>query len=81
MPEGKIYCGYAKEKTFDGGGSVVNVTLNLTELNKQFKEYGFDSKKECNEMIKICLTKRFEPDRYGNTHVVTVDTWKPDNNG
>jgi hypothetical protein len=69
----KIFCGNGKEK-FDG--DMISVTLNVDELAKSFKDYGFttDAGKR---MIKVNVCKGRNVDQYGNTHYVTIDTWKP----
>jgi hypothetical protein len=69
----KIFCGNGKEK-FDG--DMISVTLNVDELAKSFNDYGFttDAGKR---MIKVNVCKGRNVDQYGNTHYVTIDTWKP----
>jgi len=72
----KIYVGNGKEKTFDNGGSIINVTLDVDDLAKAFKEYGWTTPGQ-KRKIKVNVSKGRELDQYGNTHYVVVDTWKP----
>ena len=72
-----IYCGSGKEKFFPDGGSVIQVSLTLNDLKAHFDAYGFtaDSGKK---ILKLKIGKRREVGKYGETHTVEVDTWKPD---
>lgn len=76
MPE-RIYCGNGKEKRFEGGGSIVTITVDLDTLILEFPNYGFttDAGKR---KIRLKVGQRREVDQYGNSHLVEVDTWKPD---
>ena len=76
----KIYCGNGKEKTFQDGGSIISVMLDLDTLEREFANYGFttDQKKR---KIRINVGKRREVDQYGNTHLISIDTWKPAQQG
>ena len=73
----KIYIGTAKEKTFSDGGSIINIMLSLDGMKGHFDNYGFTTD-QGKKKIKLVLSQRKEPDQYGNTHYVTVDTWKPE---
>ena len=75
----KIYCGSAKEKTFDGGGSVISVSLTMDGLSDHFKNYVFTTNGG-KKIIKLKISKRREVGAYGETHTVEIDTWKPDPN-
>ncbi len=72
----KIYCGSAKEKTFNDGGSILNVSLNLDDIENAFGEYGFTTQAG-KRIIKVKIGKRRSEGAYGETHTVEVDTWKP----
>ena len=72
----KIFIGNGKEKVFDNGGSVINATITLDGFKKYFEDYGFTTK-QGKKMLKIIIGKRREPDKYGKTHYVELDTWKP----
>lgn len=73
----KIYIGNAKKKTFQDGGSIINIMLDLDGMGEHFKDYGFTTD-QGRKKIKLILSKRREVDQYGNEYYVTVDTWKPD---
>lgn len=66
----KIYCGNGK--AFGNYGQI-GVSVCLTDLpKKHITEY--NGKK----YIKLKISPRKEVDKYGNTHSVEVDTWKPE---
>ena len=77
MNDNKIYCGNGKEHFFSGGGSVVNLMLDLGTLERYFTEYGFTSTAG-NKKIKLKVYKNQQPDNYGNTHNLQIDTWRPE---
>ncbi len=68
-----IYVGNGKAKF---NGDLISIMLNVDELSKNFKEFGFttDAGKR---MIKIDVKKGLDVDQYGNTHYVIIDQWKP----
>jgi hypothetical protein len=71
-----IYVGTGKEKKFQDGGAVISVSLTLDGMAEFFKAHGFttDGGKK---ILKLKISQRREVDRYGNTHSVEIDTWKP----
>jgi hypothetical protein len=73
----RIYCGNGKEKRFQDGGSIVTITVDIDTLLREFPNYGFttDAGKR---KIRLKVGQRREVDQYGNSHLVEVDTWKPD---
>ena len=75
-----IYVGSGKEKIFGDGGSVINVSLEMDKIRQFWGQYGFtaDSGKQ---YLKIKISKKREPDQYGKTHTVEIDTWKPNSSG
>jgi len=76
MADKKIYVANGKTKTFSNGSSVVKFALNLNDLGNA-KEHFY----EMNGIKYINLEigkKLVSPDRYGKTHSVSVDTFKPD---
>ena len=73
----KIYIGSGKKKTFQNGGEIINVILDLDGIGAHFKAHGFTTKGG-KKKLEINITERRESDQYGNTHSVTVDTWKPE---
>lgn len=67
----KIFCGSGKEF---GQYGAVNLSICLSDLPKEhITEY--NGKK----YIKLVLNKKREVDKYGKTHSVEVNTWKPNN--
>ena len=73
----KIYIGNGRQKTFQDGGSIINLTIDLNGIKDHFEKYGFttDAGKK---KLKLVVQKRREIDQYGNSHYITVDTWKPE---
>lgn len=75
----KIYCGNGKEKTFQDGGSIISLMLDVDTLAQHFKEHGFTTEQGRRKIrIKVCRSRNV--DQYGNTHYAEIDTWKPDPN-
>lgn len=64
--------GSAKERLFDNGGEVINLSLNLGQLSKIVDDKGY---------VRITLQKLKEADRYGNSHSIYEDTFRPTNKG
>lgn len=82
MSSDKIYCGNGKEKFFNNGGSIIEVTLDVDVLARNFNEHGFTSNgQNPSRKIKVKIAARREVDSYGNSHYVEIDTWKPNQNG
>lgn len=76
----KIYTGSGKEKFFNDGGSLIGITLDIETLQQNFKEYGFVTQ-QGKKKIKVNVSSRREIDQYGNSHTVTIDTFKPQMQG
>lgn len=74
-----IYVGSGKERTFDNGGSVITVSIDVDKLINACKDHGYNSDAG-KRYIKLKVGRRREIDQYGNSHSVEVDTWKPDGN-
>jgi len=71
----KIYAGTGKAFTFSNGGTKVSCSICLSDLPKEFITIG---KKNGKKYIKLDLLERKNgEDDFGNTHYLTVDTWKP----
>jgi outer membrane protein assembly factor BamA len=66
----KIYCGNAKAiKT--QYGEIMKVSLSRSDIEKltaNLNEKGY---------VNLNITERREADKYGKTHSVVIDTWKP----
>jgi len=67
----KIYCG--RGKTFGQYGTI-SVSICLDDIPA---EYITKSDKNGKRYVKVNVDAKREADDYGNTHTVTVDTWKP----
>jgi hypothetical protein len=68
----KIYVGTGKE--FGQYGDV-NIDICLSDLPKDWIK---KSEKNGKSYIKLTVSKRKEADKYGNSHSVTVNTFKPE---
>lgn len=60
--------GSAKQVTFGDGGTIINLSLNLDELNELPHPTGY---------VQLSVMERREADTYGNTHYVVENTYKP----
>jgi hypothetical protein len=67
----KIYCG--RGKTFGQYGTI-SVSICLDDIPDQ---HITKSDKNGKRYVKVNVDAKREADEYGNTHTVTVDTWKP----
>ena len=70
MSNEKIYCGSGTEK-FDG--NLIEITINLSDLPRKHM-FEYNEKK----YIKLKVQKKREADKFGKTHSVEVNTWKPE---
>lgn len=69
MAEKNYIKGFAKERKFDNGGSIIALTLNLEQLSQlPLDNYG---------NIKIDVCQKRETDQWGNTHYVVENTFVP----
>ena len=71
MAEDKIYCGSGIEK-FDG--DLIDIVIDIDKVNAQQTIFEYSGKR----YIKLKVVKKREPDQYGKTHYVQVDTWIPE---
>lgn len=72
----KLYCGSAKARDTQYGEQLT-VSIDLTECTKQFADYGYISKTD-KHFITLKVSRRKEVGKYGETHTVEIDTWKPE---
>lgn len=73
MSEKKIYVGNGKKNPkYD----LINFSICIDDLPEQYINGGKNGKK----YIKLTMSQNYkgEVDKFGNTHNVTVNTWKPD---
>ncbi len=61
----------AKERTFNNGGSVINISIKVDDLirfaNEHKNERGY---------LNLTVQARREVGQYGDTHSVTLDTYQ-----
>lgn len=80
MSNDKIFCGSGKERKFDNGGSIIGITIDLETIYQVWQKYGFINRSG-RRMIRLDVSTKRQVDQYNNTHSVSVNTWKPDNQG
>jgi hypothetical protein len=68
----KIYCGSGKRI---GTYGTVSISICLDDIPTEYRR-----KSETNgkTYVNLNVNEKREPDQFGKTHSVTVDTWKPD---
>lgn len=64
--------GSAKEIKFDNGGTVINISLNVEQINALKSDNGY---------VKLTIAHRRGEDQYGNTHSVYENTYVPKEGG
>lgn len=60
--------GSAREVEFSNGGSVLNISLNMQQLQELEQTKGY---------VNLTISARREADQYGNTHMIYENTFKP----
>ena len=70
MSDQKIFCGSGKEF---GQYGQVGLNICLEDIPAEFKQPASNGK----TYLKLNLARRKQPDQHGNTHYITVNTWKP----
>ena len=65
----KIFCGSAKQTQYS-----VKINVCLSDIPAEFITTGNNGK----QYARLELKERKSVDQYGNTHSLSVDTWKPD---
>ena len=66
----RIYVG--KGVKARGGYDIINISLAKSKLESHWYEYNGD------EYIKLTVGAKKETDKYGKTHTVWVNNWKPE---
>jgi hypothetical protein len=72
--EPKIYvpkCS-VKEHEFRNGGSILKMGIHAETMIAFLKEHANEK-----GYVNLAIGKRKEQGKYGDTHAVTLDTWKP----
>jgi hypothetical protein len=67
--------GRGKGKKVGNYGNL-SITLGLDGLGDIYEKHGFENQQGAKK-LKIIVSEMREADKYGNTHTVYVDTWKP----
>lgn len=68
----KIYCGNGKQKQ---NGKLVSISINLDKIPAEFIKPG----KNGGRYVNLDVWANDNEDQYGNSHAISVNTWKPDN--
>ena len=64
----KIFCGKGKKGQYS-----IKLNICLDDIPSEFKTVANNGK----TYLRLEASERRSPDEKGNTHFVTVDTWKP----
>ena len=73
----RFYCGSAKARDTQYGEQLT-VSVDLTECTRLFGDYGYITKDGKKHYITLKINRRREVGKYGETHTVEVDAWKPE---
>jgi hypothetical protein len=69
----RIFCGSGKKaNNYD----IVNISVCLSDLPKEFITEAKNKYGVVKKYIKLKVVAKREPEEYGKTHSVEVDTWK-----
>ena len=72
MSEEKIFVrGSAKGHKFESGGENIKFSINIKD--DVFTKYADDK-----GWIQLVMSSKRAVDQFGNSHMITVNTWKPD---
>jgi len=76
----KQYVGNGKKRSFANGGEVINFSINLDKIPA---EYIKADKNGNGRYVRLVVQENYkgEPDKFGNSHNVTIDTWEPTQKG
>lgn len=74
-----IYVGSAKERNSQYGPEI-DVQLEIDDLAQYVTDYGYINKAG-KLVVRLKIARRREVGRFGETHSVEVNTWKPDSSG
>lgn len=69
-----IYVGKAKIVTTTFG-EIIKVNLCVSDIPK---EHIRESEKSGKKYLNLDVQQMKNPDKYGNTHTVKINTWRPD---
>jgi len=72
MENKKIYCGNGKAY---GQYGAVGINICLDDIPGSYIQKAKNGKR----YLRLNVSPNREPDKYGNTHNLTVNTWQPNN--
>ena len=70
MADDKIWCGRGKKFTFAKGGYKIRLSVSQRDIDTMTRHLN-------NGWVNIDLYETRQPDAKGNTHTMSIDTWKP----
>jgi hypothetical protein len=62
----------AKQVTFESGKSILKLNINVAKLIEQLQQHANEK-----GYVNLGISERKEKGKYGETHTVWLDTWKP----
>jgi hypothetical protein len=62
----------AKQVTFTSGKSILKLNINVAKLIEQLQQHANEK-----GYVNLGISERREKGKYGETHTVWLDTWKP----
>lgn len=71
MADDKIWCGRGKKFTFAKGGYKIRLSVSQRDIQTMTQHLN-------NGWVNIDLYETRQPDAKGNTHTMSIDTWKPE---
>lgn len=72
----KIYVGSGKERQTQYGAEL-DLQLEIDDLAKYVTDYGYVNKAG-KHVVRLKVGKRREVGKFGETHTLEINTWKPD---
>lgn len=74
-----IYVGSAKERSTNFGPEI-DLQLEIDDLAQYVTDYGYINKAG-KHIVRLKVSKRREVGKFGETHRLEVNTWKPEGDG
>lgn len=66
--EPRKFCGNAKKIEFENGGHILNGSVSFEKLKAYANDKGY---------VRITIARNREPGKFGNTHAIYINEWKP----
>jgi hypothetical protein len=73
--EKKIYIGSGK--TITDHEYLISGSLSMTDIENWIKDNPITPYKNGKSYLPITISTNKMPDKFGNTHSITINTWKP----